>query len=304
MFNLYYSLVLVNLIFNIFEGLTMDLWYYEQYGDDLKAGFKTSNVIYKGKSEFQEVVVLDTIAYGKMLLLDGLVMCTDKDEFVYHELISHVPALNHSKPEKIVVIGGGDGGTVRELLKHPEVKEIVLCEIDGIVIETCEKYFPQIASGLRDNRVKVNVGDGVAYMSQQEPGSIDMVLVDSTDPIGPGEGLFSREFYRNVARALKKDGLMACQSESPWHDAQVLSKIYNNVSAGFQNIYPYIGSIPTYPKGMWSWMMASNKNINVHDFDRARLKKLEASTNLQYINEELMTGVFAIPNFLKVKMKG
>lgn len=279
----------------------MQLWYFEDYGDDLKAGFKAKNVLFRGKSEFQTVDVIETEAYGRMLLLDGLVMCTDKDEFVYHELISHVPALNHPRPERIVVIGGGDGGTVRELLKHPEVKEIVLCEIDGMVVEASEKYFPAIASGIRDPRVKLNVGDGVAYMKNCAPASLDVVIVDSTDPIGPGEGLFSGDFYKSVARALKPDGVMACQSESPWHDAPILQRIYRNVSAGFQYVYPYIGSIPTYPKGMWSWTMASNKQIDVSKFDRRRFAKI-AETQLEYLNEDLMTGVFAIPNFFRKKM--
>lgn len=280
----------------------MDLWYYEQYGDDLKAGFKANDVLFRGKSEFQTVDVIETAAYGRMLLLDGLVMCTDKDEFVYHEMIAHIPALNHPRPERIVVIGGGDGGTVRELLKHPEVKEIVLCEIDGMVVDACEKYFPQIAGGIRDPRVKLNVGDGVAYMKDHEPNSLDIVLVDSTDPIGPGEGLFSGDFYKSVARALKPDGLMACQSESPWHDAPILQRIYRNVSAGFQHVYPYVGSIPTYPKGMWSWTMASNKPISYREFDRKRFQQLEKTTELHYLNEDLMSGVFAIPNFFKKKM--
>lgn len=280
----------------------MQLWYYEQYGDDLKAGFLANDVLFRGKSDFQTVDVIETQAYGRMLLLDGLVMCTDQDEFVYHELIAHVPALNHPKPERVVVIGGGDGGTVRELLKHPEIKEIVLCEIDGMVVEVCEKYFPAIAKDLRDPRVKLNIGDGLAYMRDHAPNSLDIVIVDSTDPIGPGEGLFSREFYSSVAKALKPDGLMACQSESPWHPPHMLQRIQRNVAGGFPHAYPYVGSIPTYPKGFWSWTMASKKPIDIKAFDRKRLAHIE-KTKLQYLNEDLMTGAFAIPNFLKEKLK-
>ncbi len=280
----------------------MQLWYFEDYGDDLKAGFKAKDVLFRGRSEYQTVDVIETEAYGRMLLLDGLVMCTDKDEFVYHELIAHVPALNHPNPERIVVIGGGDGGTVRELLKHPEVKEIVLCEIDGLVVESCEKFFPKIAQGIRDPRVTLNIGDGVAYMKDCKPESLDIVVVDSTDPIGPGEGLFSGEFYRSVAKALKPNGLMVCQSESPWHDAPILQRIYRNVTAGgFRHVHPYIGSIPTYPKGMWSWTMASKQAIDISKFDRKRFSAI-AKTDLQYLNEDLMTAVFAIPNFFRKKM--
>lgn len=282
----------------------MQLWYYEDYEDGVKLGLAAKEVLFRDKSDFQTVDVIETEAYGRMLLLDGLVMTTDKDEFVYHELISHVPALNHKKPERVVVIGGGDGGTVRELLKHPEIKEIVLCEIDGMVVEVCEKYFPEIAGGIRDPRVKLNIGDGIAYMEQHAPNSLDLVIVDSTDPIGPGEGLFSSAFYKSVARALKDDGLMVCQSEGLWHPPAVLQRIHKNVSGGFSNIYPYIASIPTYPKGTWSWTMASKHPINIQEFDRSRLAKIESKgKGLKYINEDLMTGVFALPNFFKAKLK-
>ena len=282
--------------------LVMQLWYYEDYEDGVKLGLAAKEVLFRDKSDFQTVDVIETEAYGRMLLLDGLVMTTDKDEFVYHELIAHVPALNHKKPERVVVIGGGDGGTVRELLKHPEIKEIVLCEIDGMVVEVCEKYFPEIAKGIRDPRVKLNIGDGIAYMAEHEANSLDLVVVDSTDPIGPGEGLFSGAFYKSVAKALKSDGLMVCQSEGLWHPPAVLQRIHKNVSAGFAYVYPYIASIPTYPKGTWSWTMASKNAIDVKNFDKARLKKIEA-TNLKYLNEDLMTGVFALPNFFKAKLK-
>jgi spermidine synthase len=281
----------------------MQLWYYEDYEDGVKLGLAAKEVLFRDKSDFQTVDVIETEAYGRMLLLDGLVMTTDKDEFVYHELISHVPALNHPKPERVVVIGGGDGGTVRELLKHPDIKEIVLCEIDGMVVEVCEKYFPEIAGGIRDSRVTLKIGDGIAYMADHAPGTLDLVIVDSTDPIGPGEGLFSSAFYRSVAKALKDDGLMVCQSEGLWHPSDVLQRIHRNVSAGFSHLYPYIASIPTYPKGTWSWTMASKKPIKIDDFDRNRLAKIEGQgKGLKYLNADLMTGVFALPNFFKAKL--
>ena len=156
--------------------------------------------------------MIETESYGRMLLIDGLVMITDRDEFVYHEMIAHIPALNHRKPERVVVIGGGDGGTVRELLKHPSIKEVVLCEIDGLVVDASKKYFPEVAGCLEDSRVRVNIGDGLAYMKNHDPGVLDLVIVDSTDPVGPGEGLFTKEFYSSVSKALKADGMMACQS--------------------------------------------------------------------------------------------
>ena len=279
----------------------MQVWFQEEIDPNQRFAYKVKDILFRGKSDFQTVDVIETEAYGKMLLIDGLVMITDKDEFVYHEMIAHIPALNHKKPEKVVVIGGGDGGTVRELLKHPEVKEVVLCEIDSLVVEASKKYFPEVAGCLDDPRVKVNIGDGLAYMKNHTPNSLDLVIVDSTDPIGPGEGLFTKEFYASVARALKEDGLMACQSESPWYSEEILKRIYNNVSGGFKNIAPYVGSVPTYPTGTWSWTLASNKELNVADFAKDRFEEIERK-GLQYLSEGMMVGAFSIPKFHAEKL--
>ena len=279
----------------------MQMWFQEEIDPNQRFAYKVSDILFRGKSDFQTVDVIETEAYGRMLLIDGLVMITDRDEFVYHEMIAHIPALNHKKPERVVVIGGGDGGTVRELLKHPEVKEVVLCEIDGLVVEASKKYFPKVAGCLDDARVTVNIGDGLAYMRDHEAGVLDLVIVDSTDPIGPGEGLFTKEFYASVAKALKPDGLMACQSESPWYPKEVLQRIYNNVSGGFKHIAPYVGSVPTYPTGTWSWTMASNKELKLSDYDKDRFQKIE-KLGLNYLSEGMMTGAFSIPKFHAKKL--
>ena len=239
----------------------MHLWFNEEDESGFRPSFRVEDILFRGQSEFQSVDVIVTKSFGRMLLIDGLVMVTDLDEFVYHEMIAHVPALLHPCPKNVVVIGGGDGGTVRELLKHPEVEKITLCEIDGLVVETAKKYFPKLASCLDDPRVEVRIGDGVGYMKEHPASALDLVIVDSTDPIGPGEGLFSREFYRSVSASLKEGGLMACQSESPWFEKSLLQRISRNVSGGFEFRYPYIGAVPTYPRGFWSWTLASNQPV-------------------------------------------
>ena len=144
-----------------------------------------------------------------------MVMTTEVDEYVYHEMISHVPVLTHSNPERVLVIGAGDGGTVRELLKHKNLKEVVMVEIDGVVIEACKEHLPSISKALDDSRLNLLVEDGIKYVKECEDNSFDIVLVDSTDPVGPGEGLFTAEFYQHVHRILKQDGIMVTQSESP-----------------------------------------------------------------------------------------
>lgn len=279
----------------------MNLWVTEQEEDHIRTGWAVTEVLFKGKSEFQTVDVVETKAYGTMLLLDGLVMITDADEFIYHEMISHIPICHHKDPKRVVVIGGGDGGTVRELLKHKEIEEIILCEIDEMVINASRQFFPQVAGCLFENnpRVKVRVGDGIAFMKELK-GEVDVILVDSTDPIGPGEGLFSREFYRDVAAALKPGGLMAAQSESPWFTDEALGRIHRNISGGFKHRKSYVAPIPTYPRGSWSWTMASQEPINPTKFDSARYERV--GNSLKYLSKDLMTGAFALPKFYAEKV--
>lgn len=282
----------------------MDLWVTEQESDHIRTGWAVTEVLFSGKSEFQRVDVVETKAYGTMLLLDGLVMITDADEFIYHEMISHIPLCLHKNPRRVVVIGGGDGGTVREILKHPEVEEVILCEIDAMVIDASKKFFPHVANCLNpgvDKRVKVRVGDGIAFIKELKE-EIDVILVDSTDPIGPGEGLFSREFYRDVATALRPGGLMAAQSESPWFTKDALGRIHRNISGGFKHRKSYVAPIPTYPRGSWSWTVASQSPIEPASFDKARFSRVEKG--LEYLSLDLMTGAFALPKFYASKIDG
>jgi spermidine synthase len=228
-------------------------------------------------------------------------MLTDKDEFVYHEMIAHIPMIMHSRAvQEILVIGGGDGGTVRELLKHHSVKNITLCEIDGKVVEAAKKYFPAVAGDLNHPKVNVKIDDGIAFVKNSSDDQYDLVIVDSTDPIGPGEGLFSSEFYRNVARILKPDGLMVCQSESPWFPNEALARIARNVTSGFKYMKPYIGSVPTYPRGFWSWTMAAQQPIVPGKYDEGRYEAVAGS--LQYLSKGLISGAFALPLFYERKL--
>lgn len=276
--------------------MTTDIWYTEKYDDILGLTFKISNILHSEQSEFQKVEVIETEAYGKMLLLDGLVMTTEKDEFYYHEMISHIPMLSHPNPERVLVVGGGDGGTVREVLRHPSVKEVVLCEIDGKVIEVSKKYLPSIAGALDDSRVVINVEDAIEYMKRQN-NNFDVILIDSTDPMGPGEGLFTEEFYTNVKNALKKDGVMAAQSESPIINQKELGLI----SALLQKVFPivktYIAPVPTYPGSFWSWTFCSqtiNPTRNINEKAAAEIEK-----HSKFYNREIHNSVFALPNFIK-----
>lgn len=279
----------------------MDSWFFEKE-ESLSYGYKVKNHLFKKKSPFQLVEVIETESFGKILLIDSLIMTTDLDEFVYHELIAHIPALLHPFPKNVVVIGGGDGGTVRELVKHPSVEKITLCEIDKVVVEASKEFFPNIAKDITHPKVDLFIGDGLKYMKEHEPDSLDLVIIDSTDPISCGEPLFSSAFYQSVSKALKVDGLMVCQSESPWYNKEMLNRIHTNVKSGFNFIKPYLGSIPTYPRGLWSFTLASNSPISLQSFDRKRLESFEES--LSYLHEGMLEAVFQLPKFYQKKLKG
>lgn len=262
--------------------------------------FEVSEVLLNKQTDFQSLQILDTPSLGRVMVLDDCVMITQRDEFVYHEMISHIPVCFHKNPKTVVVIGGGDGGTVRELVKHDCIEKIILCEIDGGVIDAAREFFPEVACGLDDPRVEIMVGDGIAYMKTLS-NEVDLVLVDSTDPVGPGEGLFTKEFYRSVKTALKEGGVMAAQSESPWLEKEFLQKIKNNIAAGFENIKPYTGSVPTYPMGLWSWTMASNKSLEPDEFNVERFRKIESS--LDYLTAKSVPLVFELPPFYRKKLE-
>ncbi len=274
----------------------MDLWIRERFQDRTELGYKVSDVLHHSQSEFQEVDVVETVALGRMLLLDGMVMTSERDEFIYHEMIAHIPMLAHPNPKTVLVIGGGDGGTIREVLKHPAVERAVLCEIDGEVIEVCKKYLPSIAGKLDDPRVEIEVRDGAAYIAEH-PNTFDVILIDSTDPIGPGEKLFTEAFYRNTLAALTENGIMACQSESPVAVPQECLRINKLLKSVFPFVQPYTACIPSYPGGQWTWSFCS-KGIKPLDAINEPVAD-ELSKTCRYFNREIHRSVFILPNYVK-----
>lgn len=258
---------------------------------------KIKEVLFSEQSPFQKVEIIDSdSALGKILTLDDLMMTTEGDEFFYHEMISHIPMMNHKCPKSVLVIGGGDGGTVREVLKHDTVERVVLCEIDGMVIDACKKYLPAIAGKLDDPRVEILVEDAIEYIKNKE-NEFDIVLIDSTDPMGPGEGLFTEEFYINVKKSLKKGGIVSAQSESPVVNKEEIKKMYNLLKKVFPITSTYTSPIPTYPGGYWAWAFCS---IDVEPLSYIDERRCEAITKTcKVYNKEYHMARFALPNFLK-----
>lgn len=276
--------------------MTGEIWYSEKHENKAGITLKVTKTLYSGESEFQKIDVLETEAYGKMLLLDGLVMTTEQDEFFYHEMISHVPMISHPNPEKALVIGGGDGGTVREILKHPSIKEVVLCEVDGMVIDVSRKYFPSIAGMVDDPKVKITVQDGIKYIKEQNK-NFDVILIDSTDPLGPGVGLFTEEFYTNVKTALRENGIMVAQTESPIACQKDFKLINNLLKKVFRVVKPYFAPVPTYPGAYWSWTFCSENIIPSIKGDKILINQIEKTA--KYYNTEIHNSAFAVPNFVK-----
>lgn len=279
---------------------TLDLWYQERHNEENSFGLHVTEVLHSVQTPFQKVDVFNSSGFGRVLTLDGLMMCTDRDEFVYHEMIAHVPLLAHPNPKRVLIIGGGDGGTLREVLRHECVEEAVLCEIDGGVVEAAKLFFPALSKEMSNPKARVCIEDGVEFVKNAKDSYFDVVIVDSADPIGPGVGLFSGDFYAQVRRILTPTGIVVAQCESPWENSFDLAKIYGNLKSAFSNVYSMVGSIPSYPYGYWSWGFASNKIHPFSEIDLKRVQAIEKST--KYYNLQLHRAAFALPNFLKKKL--
>ena len=259
----------------------MELWFSENHTDNVKFSVKVTKQLFSGKSDFQQIDVFESPEVGRFLTLDGYMMLTEKDEFIYHEMITHVPMAVHPDPKRILVIGGGDGGTVRELLKYPYVERIDLVEIDEEVVDVCRKYLPQTAKCLdnKDGRINFFFEDGLKYIRHCED-MYDIKIVDSTDPFGPGEGLFTMEFYGNCEKALKSDGIMVNQHESPFYDedAYAMQRAHKRIVSSFDVCRVYQAHIPTYPSGHWLFGFATKKYHPLRDFNPKRWESLGIET--------------------------
>lgn len=250
------------------------------------------------QSDYQLIEIFESREFGRFLALDGFMMCTEKDEFIYHEMMVHVPMGVNPEAERVLVIGGGDGGAVRELCRYDHVAHIDLVEIDGRVIDLCEQYLPSISCSLRDPRVHIHVQDGLRFVRSRED-EYDLILVDSTDPFGPGEGLFTREFYGHCYKALHKDGIMVNQNESPFYedDAKAMQRAHQRIAATFPVCKLYQAHIPSYPSGHWMFGFASKGLHPIKDLQSTAWKALGLKT--RYYNINLHRASFALPTFVQ-----
>ena len=280
-----------------------ELWYTDEHTKDVRFSMKATVQIVSKKSALQQIDILDTKAYGRVLVLDGGLMMTEKDEFIYHEMLAHVPMAVHPRVRNVLVIGGGDGGTVRELVKYKEIESIDLVEADKDVVLLSKKFLPFTSCKLRDKRVGVWFEDGLRYVRGKKA-EYDLIIVDSPDPYGPAEGLFTRAFYGTCFKALRDDGILINQHESPFYAAHQKSvkDAHAHIAAEFPMSTVYQGHIPSYPSGHWLFGFASKKYHPIKDLDEMRWNRLRIAT--RYYNTALHRGAFALPNYVKELLDG
>lgn len=280
----------------------MQLWYSERHTPHVEFSIKIDRQLYSGQSEFQRIDVFDSKEFGRFLTLDGYVMLTEKDEFIYHEMIVHVPMAINLDIKNVLVIGAGDGGVIRELAGYKTIKRIDLVEIDPLVIEVCKQYLPATACRLNDERVNIFFEDGLKYIRRFE-NIYDLIIVDSTDPFGPGEGLFTKEFYGNCFSALSENGIMVNQHESPFYDenAQSMQWAHKRITETFPIGKVYQAHIPTYPSGHWLFGFASKKLHPIHDLNAVKWDTL--GIKAKYYNTRLHVGAFALPTYVEELLK-
>jgi len=271
-------------------------WFKETTENATGVLYRLKKKLHESQSIYQKVEMFETAEFGNLLVLDGFIMLTEAHEFIYHDMLVHIPLLSHPNPRRVLIVGGGDGGTAREVLKHSTVDSVDMVEIDQEVIDVSKKYLPDVACKLDDPKLNLSVQDAVEFVKHKSE-LYDIVLVDSTDPIGPGEGLFNRSFYENVKRILKPEGILSVQSESPFLLSRQIPQIVNKLRAVFPLAKLYWAPMPCYPYGTWSFTYCSKSGIapDIRRPDEAA----EIEKQSRYYNREIHNAAFVLPNFIR-----
>ncbi|EDV49744.1 spermidine synthase isoform X1 [Drosophila erecta] len=274
-----------------FSELQADLWPGQSFS------LKVKEVIHKEKSQFQDIQIVETETYGRCLILDGIIQCTARDEFSYQEMISFLPLCAHPNPKKVLIVGGGDGGVAREVVKHPLVEEVHQVEIDDRVVELSKQYLPAMACGFSNEKLKLTIGDGFDYMKKHK-NEFDVIITDSSDPIGPAVSLFQESYYELMKHALKDDGIVCSQGGSFWLDLDYIKKTMSGCKEHFAKVAYAVTSVPSYPCGHIGFVMGSlNKD---QDFATPKLGKSEINAlDLRYYSSEVHSAAFALPRWVQ-----
>lgn len=277
----------------------MNLWVSEIFNDVYKMSYSVKRTLYSEESDFQKIDVIETDHLGKVLLNDGLLMTSERDEFVYHEMISHVPLSSHPNPRKVLIIGGGDGGTAREVLKHESVEKVVMVEIDPCVVEACKEHIQVTACELENPKLTLLIQDGIKFVKETDE-KFDVVLIDSTDPIGPAAPLFNEDFYSDVKACMNENGIVVSQCENPFLALEMQKKLLSIKSGLFSKVFVYNYSNITYPGGLWSFSLASDTQNPLLD---SRPLQESIAKKLKYYNLSIHKAAFALPEFQKKEVQ-
>ena len=276
----------------------MELWFSEFHTPDVKHSIRVQRHLYSQKTAYQQIDIYDTPEFGRVLTLDGNVMLTERDEFIYDEMITHVPMAVHPNIQDVLVIGAGDGGVVRELARYDTIRSIDLVEMDAQVIEACRRFLPENACRLDDERVHIYFDNALRFIRRKQA-QYDLIIVDSNDPFGPSEGYFTREFYGICYNALRDDGILVNQQGSPFyrHDAEAMQRSHQRIVRTFPISRVYQAHIPTYAAGYWLFGFASKKYHPIDDLNKEKWLSLHLDT--KYYTVRLHTGAFFLPAFLE-----
>lgn len=275
--------------------MSIDFWFDEIFENICRFGLKASHSLYSEKSPYQHIDIIDTQRFGRVLALDRIFMTSELDEHLYHEMLIHPAMTTAPSIGRVLIIGGGDGGAVREVLTYPEVERVVLVEIDQMVVEACKKFLPAIGTAWDDPRLEILFENGVEFATKSDVDPFDVIILDGSDPVGPAEGLFTEAFYRGCERLLKENGVFVLQSESPFLQRQTFLQLSTTLGKIFDRVHPYFGSVPLYALGSWSWTHTS-RNVDPRAFDEKRVLRQEK--RCKYYNREIHLSSFALPNSL------
>jgi len=277
-----------------------DRWVEETLHRGFRVRLTADRVLFDSETEHQRLIIFENADFGRVMMLDQIVQLTTKDEFIYHEMMSHVPLFAHGKARKALIVGGGDGGVLRECLRHPELKEVTLCEIDRGVIDLCRQHFPEVSAGAYDNpRTRIVIADGTRFVAETED-RFDVIMIDSTDPVGPGAVLFTREFYADCKRCLTPGGILVTQNGVPFFQPDELGNTAGRLRSLFADTAFYLAAVPTYYGGFmafgWGSDSAAPRQAAAADIAR---RWQAAAIDTKYYTPELHLGCFALPRFVR-----
>jgi spermidine synthase len=284
----------------------MERWVEETLHRGFRVRLKADRVLFDSETEHQRLIIFENVDFGRVMMLDGVIQVATKDEFVYHEMMAHVPLFAHGRAKKALIVGGGDGGVLREALKHPELKQVTLCEIDRGVIDLCREHFPEVSAGAYDDpRTRVVIADGTKFVAETDE-RFDVIMVDSTDPIGPGAVLFTREFYIDCARCLKPGGLLVTQNGLPFVQAGELAQSVSYFRGLFADASAYLANTPSYFGGPMSFGWATdNAKLRHHRRKRiARCHDKAGAFETRYWRPDVHVAAFALPPYVRELVKG